>query len=220
MPPPMILDNYRPKAEKPVVLLVEGRNPLEFIKRVFREQLNRVEIVDYGSKDKLSRGVTLVSKASGFREYVRRIGVIRDAEADTRTAIQSVQSALQGAKLPVPPRPAEMAADSDKMVQTAFLIMPTGEDSGCFEHALLAAFADAEIRRCADAFLKCVPQPAKAANWALDNWLAKAKVHALIAVSKKPEHTLGESGEAKLWDKSRPSLKVVGEFLDLILRDI
>ena len=216
MPPPPVPPNYRPTAEKPVVLLVEGRNPLEFIKRVFKKQLDRVEIVDFGSKDNLRPAVALVSKTSGFREHVRRLGVIRDAEKNTCAAIQSVQSALREAELPVPDGPARMASASDKMVQTAFLIMPAGEKSGCFEHALLAAFADEESRRCVDAFLKCVPQPAKEEDWALDNWLAKAKVHALIAVSKKPEHTLGESGAANLWDKSKPSLKIVGEFLELI----
>ena len=50
----------------------------------------------------------------------------------------------------------------------------------------------------------------------MDNWKAKAMVHALIAVSEKPELTLGESGAARLWDVAHPSLKVVGDFLNML----
>ena len=50
----------------------------------------------------------------------------------------------------------------------------------------------------------------------MENWKAKAMVHALIAVSKTPEWTLGESGEGHLWDVTRPSLKALGDFLNML----
>src|SRR6266705_3470678 len=87
-------------------LLVEGRVPEMF----FREMISAcgmadaVEVRTFGdvSKENLQTYLELLTQKAAFKERVKRIGIVRDAEDATATAaFQSVQAALRGAQLPV-----------------------------------------------------------------------------------------------------------------------
>ncbi len=93
----------------PGQLLVEGRVPEMF----FREMVpacgceSLLEVRTFGdiSKDNLQTRLELFAQKAAFKEQVKRLGVIRDAESsNANSAFQSVQAALRDAQLPVPSR--------------------------------------------------------------------------------------------------------------------
>ncbi len=207
-------DIYQPSPEKPVLLFIEGKNPLHFIHRVYRP--GPIALLDFGSVSALRDRLTAACAARNFFQYVKRVAVIRDAEGGDAMAAQSVKDAFIANGLSSSLDSGKLSSSAHRGISTAFLILPHGRQTGCFEHALLESIPEGDRRRCVETFINCVPQPRKEADWAMDNWKAKAMVHALIAVSEKPELTLGESGAARLWDVAHPSLKALGDFLNML----
>ncbi len=198
----------------PYIVLVEGKNPMKLIQAIFNPP--QIKLVDFGSKDNLR--TELKNMANEFMRTdakVKRLGVIRDAEESSSSTRQSIRDAFLATGFLAPDEAMRLSAVNSKGISTAFLILPQGKDSGCLEHGCLDAYQDSANLACVDALINCVEKPKKEPK-ALDNWLAKAKVHALIAVSKKPEWTLGESGKANLWNRAHPSLGVIGDFLNLL----
>src|SRR5438477_6085463 len=83
----------------PGQLLVEGRVPEMF----FREMIaawgfeSSIEVRTFGdiSKDNLQTYLEVFTQKAAFKEQVRRLGVVRDAESSSASsAFQSVQTAL------------------------------------------------------------------------------------------------------------------------------
>src|SRR5437879_1188602 len=90
----------------PGQLLVEGRVPEIFFREMIAAQSlgGALEVRTFGdiSKDNLQIYLELLTQKPAFKERVRRLGIVRDAEAAAASsALQSVQAALSGAQLPV-----------------------------------------------------------------------------------------------------------------------
>ena len=87
--------------------------------------------------------------ATGFRETVRSLGIVRDAETSAGGAFQSVQSALRNAELPVPD---SLAERTDTSPAVTVLILPGDNRQGMLETLLCESFADDPVEDCIDDF--------------------------------------------------------------------
>lgn len=145
-------------------LLVEGRVPEMF----FREMIsaygfaNAIEVRTFGdiSANNLQTYLELFTQKAAFKERVRRIGIIRDAEAAVaNAAFQSVQAALQGAQLHAPSAMSKLEGDP---LAVGVFILPNCQDAGMLESLCLAAAAEAEqaqsggVLPCVDEFFACL----------------------------------------------------------------
>lgn len=149
-----------------VVFLVEGKDEKNFIESLlmhmeYNEELYMV--VDGGGKDNLSNELRTLTKTSGF-DGVRSLGIIRDADDNALGALQSVQTALFGAKLPAPNEPLTVAGDINEL-RTAIYIMPNGRSSSgnleslCLQ-ALRSSSSHVPITSCAEDYFNCISIPA------------------------------------------------------------
>ena len=149
--------------ERPITtasqLLVEGRVPEMF----FREFVTVtgltavIEVRTFGDigKSGLQTYLELLTQKAPFKELVKRLGVVRDAEASNAvSAFQSVQAALRGAQLPIP---SELKRLEGNPLATGIFILLNCSDTGMLESLCLAAIAEAEQTR-ADAVLPCVDE--------------------------------------------------------------
>ena len=90
--------------------------------------------------------------APGFKETVRSVGIVRDAETSAESALQSIQSSLRNAGLETPDSPRKrISADPAVTV----LILPDGSRSGMLETLLCETFAGTPIDGCIDVFFEC-----------------------------------------------------------------
>jgi len=148
----------------PGQLLVEGRVPEMF----FREMIaacgceSLLEVRTFGdiSKDNLQTRLELFAQKAAFKEQVKRLGVIRDAESsNANSAFQSVQAALRDAQLPVPSRMQDLEGNP---LSVGVFILPNCQDSGMLEGLCLAAVAESEqaqtgaLLPCVDEFFACL----------------------------------------------------------------
>jgi hypothetical protein len=152
-------------------LLVEGRVPEMF----FREMVlayglqDRIEVRTFGdiSKDTLKTYLDVFTQKVPFKEKVKRLGIIRDAEKlPADAAFQSVQSALEAAKLPVP---AEVNRFTDGDLSVGVFILPNCQDAGMLETLCLCAVEEAEntsgsrVLPCVDRFFSCLADSGQSA---------------------------------------------------------
>jgi hypothetical protein len=208
------------------VLIVEGINPYYFILRMFGGAIerNRIYLFDGEGRDNLDRALSLIIDTDGFNENIRTVGLLYDAEADAQQTAHRIREALRRVGLPVPQQPlvpARPSAGDASGIATAYLILPHGRESGCFEHALLPGYRNSPrvdgapaTEACVDAALKCAGRPERITESGRDNWVAKAKVHTLIALSERPEATLAESGLCGVWDVSHPSIDPIAQLIE------
>jgi hypothetical protein len=84
-------------------LLVEGRDAEVFFQALLRfMSLTGIQVQNFGGIDELRGFLKALRNASGFRQTVTALGIVRDAETAPGAAFQSACSALNGANLPVP----------------------------------------------------------------------------------------------------------------------
>ena len=153
-------------------LLVEGRAPEMF----FREMVSTcgladaVEVRTFGdiTKDNLQAYLELFIQKPAFKEHVKRVGIIRDAESGSAaSAFNSVQSALRGAQLTTP---ASMNMLDGTPLAIGVFILPDCQNPGMLESLCLSAFTENErsqpdaVLPCLDEFFACLHQRGRRPN--------------------------------------------------------
>lgn len=122
-----------------VQLLVEGNDERNFF-AAFTEhlQLPNVEIQAFGGKDRLREFLETLAGATDFKQ-VKRIGIVRDADASADAAFRSVQTSLRnanagirssGAEFPVPDRPEQLVGEQPAL---SVMVLPGDGQAGMLE---------------------------------------------------------------------------------------
>ncbi len=135
-------------------LLVEGRDAERFFQALLKTTgILDLQIQNFGGVNELHGFLKALAKTGGFKEKVRSLGVIRDAQDDPTAAFQGVCGALRNAGLPVPHRP-ETAADGTPRVSV--LILPRPDRPGMLETICLEAVTDRPIIKCIEQYFACI----------------------------------------------------------------
>lgn len=175
------------------LLVVEGNDDKRLFNALLRHiGVSEIQVVDAGGKDNIRQTLKVIKQSRGFSK-VTSIGVVRDADANAGSALQSVQDALRDASLPSPDAPLSLAG-TDRRV--AVLIAPHGEPSGTIEDVCLESVAGDAAMGCVQGYFSClndnaVEQP---------NNLSKAKAQVFLASREHTGLRLGEAAEAGYWD--------------------
>jgi hypothetical protein len=151
----------------PAQLLVEGRVPEMF----FRELVKvagleaAMEVRTFGdiNKDNLQTFLELFCTKAAFKETVRALGIVRDAEAKpAAAAFQSVQAALHASGHPVP---ASIGQVEGGDLRVGVFILPNCSDAGMLETLCLQAASENDeaeaVFPCVDEFFACLSQQGK-----------------------------------------------------------
>jgi hypothetical protein len=146
----------------PAQLLVEGRVPEMFFRELVKVSglEGAIEVRTFGAigKVNLQTYLELFCSKAAFKEEVRAMGIVRDAESNkAASAFQSVQSALLEAGHPVP---SKMAAFEGSPLRVGVFILPDCDHEGMLETLCLqAATEDGGSRAllsCVDEFFACL----------------------------------------------------------------
>ncbi len=150
------------ESKKPVQLLVEGKDALNFFS-AFAEHLTLtgIQIHDFGGGDDLRRFLAAFSALPDF-DRVDGIGIVRDAEqrdemsgieprrakSAADSALQSTVDALRNARLPVP----NGSVETRPVVSV--LILPGNGQDGMLETLLCRTFEGSREDHCISTFFK------------------------------------------------------------------
>ncbi len=149
------------KLEQPVQFIVEGADAWEFWTGLARRlELSAMQVHDFRGIAELRQYLRTVQHTPGW-EGVRTLVIGRDCEQDAQAALQSVQSHLSAANLPVPLAPFSFEGSGPRV---AILLWPApvklaGSNvwmgTGTLEDLCLSCIPQDDLV-CADRFLQCV----------------------------------------------------------------
>ena len=201
----------QPAAIKSAIqLLVEGNDQRNFFEAFTRHlSISNVQIQNFGGVNELRDFLEGLVSATGFRETVQSIGIVRDAEMSARGALQSVQSALSNAALPAPNRPAERTGTSPAVT---VLILPGDDRQGMLETLLCESFAATPVEDCIDDFFKCVES---LPDMSIDR-PDKARAHAYLTTKPNPHFSVGVAAKNDYWNLDHSVFSPVRDFLQTI----
>ena len=196
--------------ELAVQLLVEGNDQRNFFE-AFTSHLSiaNVQVQNFGGVNQLSDFLEGFVGATGFRETVRRLCIVRDAETSAGGAFQSVQSALSNAALPVPDSPVECTGGSPAV---AVLILPGDNRQGMLETLLCESIAATPVEGCIDDFFNCVEALPDVSVGRSD----KARAHAYLTTKPNPHFSVGVAAKNDYWDLNHSVFSTVRDFLRMI----
>ena len=181
--------------EQEKLLVVEGADDARLFNALLRHiGVSGIQVVDAGGKDNIRQMLKVIKQSPGYSK-VSSIGVVRDADANAGSALQSVQDALRDANLPSPDAPLSLAG-TDRRV--AVLIAPHGESSGTIEDVCLESVAGDAAMGCVRDYLNCIKDSVAEAEQ--PNNLPKAEAQAFLASRERPGLRLGEAASAGYWD--------------------
>ena len=192
------------------LLLVEGRDE-ELVLGAFLRHLAiaDVPVQVYGGKDRLRYFLEALLAEVAFDDQIQSIGIVRDADGNARSALQSVQSSLRNVGLPVPQ---SFRVTAEGTPRVSVFIMPDNSGEGALEDLCLAALKDAPAMPCVAEFLRCV----NAAVERPPQNPAKARMHAFLASREDPELRLGEAGQRRYLPWDNPAFADLAQFLRAI----
>jgi len=169
------------KIDEPAQLLVEGRDAQAFFCAFLEKmKIQDMQVHNFGGINELPGFLRGFVRIPDFADNVRSLGIVRDAEDNPRSAFQSVCSALERARLPLPSGP---ETPTTGRPYVSVLILPDSETPGMLETVCLRAVSSDPVMECVDEYFECVNQ-----RGFHPRLIDKAKLQAFLA--SRPEQEL------------------------------
>lgn len=197
--------------EKPILLLVEGRDDRMLFSGLLQHlgRTQEVAVEEYGGKAGL-RGYLDPLRIRGGFESLQALVVVRDADNDCKTALQSVRDALDQYGFGRPVEPLAFTAASPRV---AAIIIPCGEKTGSLENMCLQAVMDDPAMQCVRRYGECLDAAAAGGQLNLCPNRAKILANAFLASRRDPSLKIGEAARADVWNWDHEAWKPLIDFI-------
>jgi len=202
------------------VLLVEGKDEANFFHALLEhQQLNDVQVIEIGGKDKFKSEFPAFITSPGF-DNVKIYSIIRDADENVNSTFQSIKNILQKYNQPIPNKIEEFAEQGNKKV--GIFIMPGNKAEGMLEDLCLNTVSDHPIIPCIDSYIECMEERLtlektsikEATKFDLPRNISKAKAHIFISSMPELVNSVGLAALKGYWSLVHPSLNELKEFLN------
>jgi hypothetical protein len=139
------------------LLLVEGDDDFVFFLAYLKYLgfAERIRIIDIEGVDKLLSTLETLPLVSGF-DNVQRIGIVRDADSNAKSAFDSACSALKKTNFAIPREPIKPSGGTP---DTSILVLPpspTMRSNRALEDLLLTVLSDDPVMTCVEDYFKCI----------------------------------------------------------------
>ncbi len=190
-----------------------GEDDLAAFNRVRSAVLNSldpsdIEVSDFGGVNELRGFLRAVWNAPNARTTIKAIGIVRDAETDTKAAFQSARDAIDALGLTAPDDPLKVVGRKPRI---GILILPPNKPTGMLEDVCLEAVHDDAAMRCVEQYLECVQD--QVPGWS-NRYPSKAKVQAFLASRERPGLQLGQAADRGDWKWDHPTYNPIRQFVE------
>lgn len=193
-----------------IQLLAEGNDQRNFFEAFIKHlSFKNIQIQNFGGVNELRNFLPAFVNMPNFQS-VQSLGIVRDAETSAGSALQSIQSSLRNAELPVPDSPAKRTGISPAVT---VLILPGDNRTGMLETLLCESFMDTPVNHCIDDFFVCVEN---LPDVSIKN-PHKARAHAYLTTKPDPHFSVGVAAKNDYWDLDHDVFGNVRDFLQRIL---
>jgi hypothetical protein len=199
------------RIESKQLLAVEGKDDRNFFEALLKhENMNDIQIIDIGGKDKFKVELPLIVNLEGFSD-VHRPGFIRDAEENQAlSSFSSICDTLRKQGLPAPEMINTISHKKD-------IIMPNNIDKGMLEDLCLESVKTMPVFECVEQYMECcmlrLSEKEKNMN------MSKAKVQAYLAVKKPVVNSLGLAAIKGHWNFEDNCFSEIKRFLHNLFKE-
>ncbi len=192
------------------LLAVEGKDECNFFKAMLKhENINNIQIIDIGGKDRFKTEFPLMINTEGFSE-VDTIGFVRDAEQSLAdSAFSSICSILRKYNFPTP-KNINTIIDKNN-IKIGVFIVPNNIDEGMLEDLCIESVISKPIFECVNKYIECclshLPENEKNIN------ISKAKIQTYLATKKPIANTLGLAATKGYWDFKEDCFSEIKQFI-------
>ena len=196
----------------PYQLIVEGKDDETFFE-AFLEYLglSGVKIYSLDGKNNLNDFLKAFALTTGYNT-VKAIGIIRDSNSDPKASLQSIQTALANAGLPVPEKEIAPAGEKPKV---SILMVPGIDENGLLEALCLKAVAELPAISCVESYIDCL----KRNSLKLQPNIYKAKLQAYLASLDEYTRDLGLAAKKSVWPFASPIFNRIRDFFIRLVLD-
>jgi hypothetical protein len=198
------------RLEATVVLLVEGKTA-EIFFEALRDHLGltrEIQVQNFGGVNQLRPFLGALTAMNGFRDVVRAVVCVRDAEADALAAFRSVRDSLRAVGLD---GPAAAGRLTEGRPRTGVFVLPDGVAPGMLETLCLTSVTADPAMACVDAFMACL----ETANVRVRN-TAKARAQTFLA--SRGGDQVGRAAQQGHWPLDSPPFEPLRRFLNEAIR--
>lgn len=193
------------------VILVEGKDDECFFRAISKHiGIDNIQIISINGIKQLRSMLRTLHLTPGFTEVVT-LGIIRDADADPKRAIQSIQDALRDSNFVVPSNPLEKEPGNPSLV---FSVMPNNTSPGMLEDLCLSSVCEQPEMFCVDNYFQCLEY--KGLKYHIGNHFSKAKLSVYLASKVDPTKRFSEASFAGYWEFDKEVFEEVKEFVKLV----
>lgn len=186
---------------------------LDYYKKLGISEFNHIQVEDFGGITQLSNSLALWKNSSGFKQQIKAVCIIRDAEKNFLNSCQSIRGSLQENNFCVP-KHAWIVKEEDNF-KVSYLVFPGTKDSngnyksGTLEDLCLESLADndkAAKLACIDSFIE---QSKKSFNLKFPR-LHKTRLHEFLVMHDKfVDCKIGEAAKAGAFDFENNTIKAI-----------
>lgn len=190
------------------LVLVEGKDEVNFLSALTEHMgLPDIEIRSFEGVNNLRGYLKALRAVSGF-ENLQSLGIIRDADANARGALESVQGGLSDAGYPVPPASLTLAEGQPRVI---VLINPHEKEGGSLDDVCLHSLASHQAMTCVFEYFECL-----ANRGITPGSQAKAQVRAFIASRDRPQVSLGVAAKRGYFPLDHDSFSPMRQLLSML----
>lgn len=189
--------------EKEKVLLVEGKDEVQFLTALFNvKNIQNVQVIDTGGRDKFKKDFLTLKNTPGFNK-VTSLGIIQDADDNAQDRFDSICSTLEKCSLPAPDQMASFTSETPKV---GIFILPDCQSEGMLESLCLSTIKSKnKVLKCIDDFIQCLEQKPKNID--------KARCRAFLSAMQEDTPSLGVAAQKGYWNFDSDKLKPLLDFL-------
>ncbi len=191
---------------KSKLIVVEGKAEVKLFEALGYEfDVPDFQIIDIDGVSNYRSKISLIAKSPNFSR-VTKFGLVRDADNNPQSTIQSIRDALRSCKLTAPTASLQPVGEKP---QVSFLVLPDDYHSGMLEDVCLNSVQDEPAMVCVEEFCNCMigKKVLQSRN------IAKTKLHAFLASREKPDLTIGFAALAGYFPLSHPAFERARNFL-------
>ena len=216
------------KIEKQYLIVCEGRDAENFLKTYLnnvsdtRQNLSEnIQVMDFGGNNELTNHLENLRNTAGF-DNLKSLLIIRNAETNFQSAMQSIQKSLESNKLPIPKSPfiwevpKDETPENDETPKTGFLLFPTCDanpENGTLEDLCFSILSNAkapDLKQEIANFMDTL----KAKHQFNFTYPFKTKLHTYFSIHNNyVSLKIGEAARAGAFDWNHKKLAPLKEFL-------
>ncbi|WP_214787720.1 DUF3226 domain-containing protein [Exiguobacterium sp. s21] len=211
--PNAVIKQVSSEITKKKLLLVEGKDEIEFFKALLKNNssLSRIkddiQIVEIGGVDKFRHEIPALKNRTGF-EQVEAIAIIRDSDGSQESAFMSICSILSNNSLP---RPTTQLKYTTNQIRVGIFIMPGNEEGTMLEDLCLKTQESHPIMSLTNRHIEEIEN-----NQSVETPknLSKAKTLVFLASMPSIVNNLGLGAQRGYWNLEHESLNTLVNFLE------